>query len=482
MPADLDALVRALRARNFEVLYSVGIAPPTSIRESYSASDEVGALTGLDALEAHEAIEQGNIILDSLTLEQAEQACERLAAADGQASRSFARAHLYAYLPEHQERAGQTCERLTVDGETLELARNQVGLWERRNLGAVQALAIDEGDLLGAIDRQRASWAASGWREASSELEILHRLNARDEHLEARIRVAEADLLAHEAAVYGDWLLAQGDARGLVASAALSLDAARDDVERAERLDSLKRISAQHLTHMFGPVSSWGAMLWALSVHELRWMGPMVGSATFQCGQELENLLQLERMLAVPVCAGLRTLAIRSRFTGRHDLAAMVARSSCASSLRSLSLEVQKVSFMDVRFERLERLELRVDRLTIAGLSVPKLRWLGIEQDGPTIVHFDAPALEHFEWKLQHGLQHHHIATLLGLPAFARLRSLTLCSLRYSTPYSAGLAQMLARLPARHTLESIDLSGANLSTEARDELEVVRGGPRIILP
>jgi hypothetical protein len=50
-------------------------------------------------------------------------------------------------------------------------------------------------------------------------------------------------------------------------------------------------------------------------------------------------------------------------------------------------------------------------------------------------------------------------------------------------PYHVGLAPILARLPARRTLEQIDLRGATLALQARAELEVVRSKlPELLLP
>jgi hypothetical protein len=306
---------------------------------------------------------------------------------------------------------------------------------------------------------------------------------------------AEGEAIVPEAAVYGDWLLAQGDARGHVASGALSLDAASDDEERTRRAAALAEIVTEHAGHLFGPARS----LFDQHCMQLEWIGPMIASAklTEVSGSEFDHLLMLERLLGLPVCAGLRTLVLQSRFTEHHELGDLIAHSRCASSLRSLSLfGGPRVSFADARFERLEQLELFTTEVGIGALSAPSLRRFVLELRFPlgqlpvNLARFDAPALEHFEfgtmtydyWEQHEGPLHRMLGVVFEQPVFARLRSLTLRSLPSSLPYGAGLAQMLARLPARHTLERIDLREANLAPEARAELDAVRGGPQLLLP
>jgi hypothetical protein len=485
-----DSLAKALRARGFELFVAVRVASP--IERKISVIKEVRALTGVGLKQAKDAVEQEQIILESLAPDQAERVSERLAAAGAHSARLLARAHLYAFLPEHPRRGAQICERLTVVGHTLELARGQIGAWSEtveRSVGHGELGELGQlGQLLMAIDQQCASWAAAGWCEAGTELELLRRVSARDEQLEARMRDAEGEALVHEAAVYGDWLQAQGDPRGWVASAALSLEAAVDDTQRAQRTAGLEQIVAEHAVHLLGPAR---ALLGMSPRVRLGWSGPSI-TAVQLAGEavgELEHLVLLERLLALPACAGLRTLSLEPRFTEPVELADLLAHSPCASSLRSISVVgAVRMVFSDARFERLEQLELGGNELGIGTLSVPALRRLALEfryppdQLAPCFDKLDAPQLEHFEfatqvydfWDQNHGPLQRQLAIVLHLPVFARLRSLTLRSLSMSPPYYSGLAQVLTSLPARATLERIDLRGASFTPEARAELQAAR--------
>jgi hypothetical protein len=493
----LDPLSRALRERGFELFVAVRIASP--IESKISVIKEVRMLTGVGLKQAKDAVEQEQIILEALVPDQAERVSERLAAAGGHSALLLAHAHLYAFVPEHPRRGAQICERLTVVGHTLELARGQLGAWRE-----AQAMPVGDDELLAAVDRQRASWAAAGWYEAGSELEILRRVSAREPQLEARLGAAEGEALLHEAAVYGDWLLAQGDPRGLVASAALSLDAAVDDAERTQRSSALEQIVAEHAGHLFGParalVDAAPRPVWPDTAPRTRllWIGPSIAAVEL-AGElgDLDHPLLLERLLALPVCASLRTLVLEPRFAEHAELAELLAHSSCASSLRSIRIVgAKRVAFANARFERLEQLEIGANELDFAALSVPALRRLALELPRlmlklePCFVGLDAPQLEHFELATQvfdfseqrYGPLQRQIIAVLHSAAFARLRTLTLCSLPGSFPYDGALAQSLAQLPARRTLERIDLRAATLAPEARAELEAARAQlPELLL-
>jgi hypothetical protein len=493
----LDPLSMALRERGFELFFAVRIASP--IINKISVIKEVRMLTGLGLKQAKDAVEQEQVILEALAPDQAEHVSSRLAAAGGNSALLPARAHLYAFVPEHPRRGAQICERLTVVGHTLELARGQLGAWSE-----AQAIPIGDGELLAAVDRQRASWAAATWCEAGSELEILRRVSAREPQLEARLRDAEGDALMHEAAVYGDWLLAQGDPRGLVASAALSLDAAVDDAERTQRGSALEQIVAEHAVHLLGPARALldpapgPAERYSAS---LRWVGPNL--AAVELVGDCENVDQpvlLERLLALPACAGVRTLVLERGFAEHAQLAKLLAHSSCASSLRSIRIEgAKRMSFANAKFERLEQLDLSADELGFAALSVPMLRRLAVEfryrpWDAWNLElcfgGLDAPQLEHFEfaayvgetWEQPFEPLQQQLVAVLRSARFARLRTLTLRSPWGSLPYESGLAQSLAQLPARRTLERIDLREAGLEPEALAELEAARAQlPELLL-
>jgi ribosomal protein L7/L12 len=492
----LDPLAAALRARGFELFVAVRVASP--IERKISVIKEVRSLTGVGLKQAKDAVEQEQVILESLAPDQAERVSERLAAAGGHSALLLARAHLHAFRPDHPHRGAQICERLTVVGGTLALARGQIGAWVE-----TVDCTVGDGELLTAIDHQCAKWAAAGWCEAGSELELLRRVSARDEQLEAHMREAEGEALLLEAAVYGDWMQAQGDPRGLIASAALSLDAAVDEAQRAQRAAELAQIVAEHAVHVLGPARG----LLDMSGVQLGWCGPSIVAARLGAGEsaageataaELEQFVLLERLLSLPACADLRTLALEPRFSEHAELAELLARSPCASSLRSISVVgAVRATFTGASFERLEQLELAGNEIGVAGLSVPALRRLALElrhlpaQLEPRFVGLDAPQLEHFElatqvydyWDQNYGPLQQQLAAVLRAPAFAQLRSLTLRSLPGSLPYHVGLAPILARLPARRTLEQIDLRGATLALQARAELEVVRSKlPELLLP
>jgi hypothetical protein len=484
----LDPLTRALRERGFELFVAVRVASP--VQNKIGVIKEVRTLTGVGLKEAKDAVEQEQVILDALAPDQAERVSERLAAAGGHSALLLARGHLYAFMPDHPLRGSQTCERLTVVGHTLELSRGQLGKW-----GPAQMLPISDAELLAVIDRQRASWAAAGWLEAGSELEIVERVSERNEQLEARICAAEGDALVGEAAVYGDWLQSRGDPRGYVASSALALDAAPDGDARAQRAAQLAEVVAEHAAHLFGPVRP----LLALERMQLEWLGPMISSAALvaELGGDFEHMTLFERLLALPASVGIRRLAVGQRFAEYPAVGELLARSSCAASLRSLSVtHAARVSFVGARFERLEQLELSTQELAMTSLAVPALRRLTLDfrvlppKLEPCLAGLDAPMLEHFEfsayvhdyWDHHNGPLQSHLADVLRSPSFGQLRSLTLRSHEVSLPYQGGLARIFERLPARGTLERIDLRQAALSPQARAELEAARGSlPELLL-
>ena len=192
-----------------------------------------------------------------------------------------------------------------------------------------------------------------------------------------------------------------------------------------------------------------------------------------------------------------RKLSLALRFAEPASLGELLTRSSCASSLRILSVIMAgRVSFADARFERLEQLTLEAYEIHLAGLSAPSLRSLSVEfsmlptklescftgLDTPVLEHFQLTAHVHDYWDHHSGPLQSHLADTLHLPAFSRLRSLTLRTKEGSLPYHRGLAQLFARMPARPTLERIDLREAALGPEARAELEAARSSlPELLL-
>lgn len=482
-----DPVTQALRERGFELFVAVRVR--SRVEDKLNVVKAVRKLALLGLKEAVDAVEGNYALFPSLPCEQAERVIERLGASGARCTLPLRRARLYAYMPEHERRGTQTCERLTVDGQTLALAQGQLGNW-----GPDQVLPVPDGELLAAIDRQREIWASAGLCEVGSELEIVRRVSARDDQLEERFRAARADALVHEAAVYGDWLQSQGDPRGHVASCALSLDAAQDDAERAQRASALAEVVAEHAAHLFGPVRA----LFDQGM-QVEWMGPMLGKIELlrMTPNAFEQLAVLERLFELPVSAALRTLALSLRYAEDSTNASLVAKSSFTPSLRSLSLtEAIRLSFVDTHFERLEHLHVSAFHLEFTSLSAPALRRLSIDVRNlpdrleAALAGLAAPALEHFEfgafvddfWDQRHGPLHDRLADLMTLPLFARLRSLTLRSQEHARPYDAGLAQALAQLPARATLERIDLRKAALAPEARAELEAIRSSlPELLL-
>ncbi|WP_205633175.1 ribosomal protein L7/L12, partial [Enhygromyxa salina] len=222
----IGRLARALDSRGFERLVSVRVRAPA--RRKITTIKEVRILTGMGLKLAKDAVEQGQVILDAVPPGVAAHACERLGRFGATTSIEHAHAHLYAFAPHHERRGEQVCERLSVIGVELLCTRGQLGAWGHN-------VATRPGDgglhaLLEAIDQHRRRWAASGLVEAGSEIEILSRVGARAPKLEREMAESDQDsgALARAAAVYGDWLQAQGDPRGLVGAAALALADARD--------------------------------------------------------------------------------------------------------------------------------------------------------------------------------------------------------------------------------------------------------------
>lgn len=492
MTPTIGRLARALDARGFERFVSLRVHAP--VRRKVTTIKEVRALTGMGLRRAKDAVEQGHIILDAVSPTLAARACERLVRLGARPEVEHAHAHRYAFAPNHDRRGAQACERISVIGVELVCARGQLGAWGH-------SLASRPGDgeleaLLEAIDQQRERWAAAGLVEAGSENEILSRVSARELDLEAQMATAELedDALGGVAAVYGDWLQAKGDPRGLVGAAALALDAAPDPEHAQQRGRELRRLVDEHVSHLLGPARG------VVGHAKLRWVGPCIADAQLpkQGGNSHHANTLLERFLLLPITTSLHTLTLSGCYTQHLALGELLAGSSCAASLRALGLsELRRLTLRDAKFERLRELSLDALELEIEQVSMPALRSLRIVLRFPgdditsTFAGLDAPKLEHFEfgtetydyWDQYQGPLQRHLLATLQLPSFTKLRSLTLRSLGESLPYHTGLAQMLERIPAIATLERIDLSEAKIPSGVRAEFEARRAQlPNLLLP
>ncbi|PRQ09145.1 ribosomal protein L7/L12 [Enhygromyxa salina] len=489
----IGQLARALDARGFERFVSVRVQAPA--RRKITTIKEVRILTGMGLKLAKDAVEQGQIILDAVPPSLAAHACERLGRFGATTSIEHAHAHRYAFAPSHDRRGEQVCERLSVIGVELVCTRGHLGAWghnvaTRPGDGGLEAL-------LEAIDRQRHRWAVAGLVEAGSEVEILSRVSARDRALELEMAETEPEggALERTAAVYSDWLQAQGDPRGLVGAAALALDGAADPERAQQRSRELARVVDEHAPHLLGPARG------IIGHASLRWAGPNITDAqlpTRDASGPLHANTLLERFLLLPVAAGLRRLTLAGSFTQHPALGDLLAGSSCATSLRALDLsELRRLTLHDACFERLRELSLDALELELEQVSTPALNALRVVLRFPgdditsTFAGLDAPRLEHFEfgtqtydyWDEHQGPLQRHLLATLQLPCFAKLRSLTLRSLGESLPYHTGLAQMLERIPAIATLERIDLREARIASGVRAEFEARRAQlPGLLLP
>jgi hypothetical protein len=452
----------ALHEHGFALTYAVRITE-CNHRNQFQVTTTVLALTGWDDEDAEEAVEDNAIVVDGVDLPTAEYAAAKLQEAGAAVEISSRELRLYAFDPADSRRGNQPIERIRVVDLGFAFEHGQLGKWTPN---AVNPCKLD--DLTDAIDERRRAWASAGKHEAASELSILERLSARDPILEDRLRTSDGEARRRDAAVYGDWLQAQGDPRGLIAAAALAVEEA-EGVEpvRDERQRELDRLVTDHASHMFGPSHE------LMEAATRRWCGPVLDR--LRLGPEVTRA-RLAELLAAPACACLRSLGLIGRRENDATLSTVLAAAPCAPGLRELYIGSSGLVNPTLRgdaFVRLERLTLRAWS-TLGPARLPALRRLDVmlvprRPIVAAFVELDTPALDEFcfSFRPNDHWRQTNLFELLSLPGFARLRNLKI----RSGPLEIGFADLLARIPAIATLQCIDLRGVELSNDCRLELE-----------
>lgn len=472
---DWALITKALRQRGFEIAYNVRV---TGFGDrKISVIKAVRELTGWGLAVTKEAVESFATILGSLPLDAAERAAEELQAAGATVEIGADELHRFAYDPDHPLRGNQPIERVRVVARGIALERGKLGDW---TLAPIEPLDFDS--MLDAIDQHRRRWAAAGKHEAASEQEIHALTSARNRSLEARLRDSDSDeARTREAAVYGDWLQAHGDPRGLIAAASLSLTEVGEVAAlRDERQRELDRLVVTHSSHLFGPARE------TMDFARWTWHGPVLD--TLRVGLVHQPGLaprpptfsKLITLLGTPVCACLRSLALEGSTDRDLLLGDVLNATGLASSLHELRIGgAIALRLHGDAFTRLQSLTL-AGRFTLGPARLPSLRQLDLDivPIGPlreTVVELDTPALEEFSIRLNthdrydphYGLVLAALFELLSQPAFAKLRRLKLATV----PLEDGFAHLLPRIPAIATLDRIDLREATMSEACRAELE-----------
>jgi hypothetical protein len=455
-------LVEALRERGLKITLAVRIADPG--RTKIQVIRVVRELTRWGLGECKHAVDHCATIFTGVDLVQAETLAARLREAGASIDVGIDTPCFYEFDPADPRRGDQPLERLRVVDLGLTREHGRLGSWTP---GHPVAFGVQE--LLATIDEQQQALARAGKRHATSELEVLEQLSAREPTLEDRLRRSDAEARRREAVVYGDWLQAQGDPRGLLASVA------EDRVE-------LERLVDEHASHLFGPSRE------LLRGAAWTWCGPVLDTLTLLPDVKHERpqptCAQLAELLALPTCACLRVLALEQSIASDSALGEVLAAASCASGLRELRVDrADALALTGDSFELLERLTLR-GRVTLGPAKLPALRRLVVGLEVPlaplaaSFTGLEAPSLEHFGitvrahdyWDHNYGPMQTALFELLSQSSFARLRSLKVAA----GPLFVGFADLLARLPAIATLERIDLRHAEMNQDCRAELARLR--------
>lgn len=435
-------LAEALRERGFAARHRVRIAFIGS--RKIAVIKTVRELTGWGLKDSKDAVEGCATVLTGLDPEAAEQAATKLRKAGATIVIDLDELCLYGFDPADPRRGDQPLERIRIVDLGVALEHGRLGEWTP---SPSRTCNVDE--LLATVDAQHDAWARAGKQQETDELAILERLSARERTFEDRLRSSEGEVRLREAAVYGDWLQAQGDPRGLIAAVALTGDQ-----------PELARLCAEHESHLFGPTRD--------QLDPARWSfaGPVLDTLELgfdpQPSTELPSpsCARVRELLALPICACLRSLAVQRPIDHDVMLGKVLTEAACAPGLREL-----RISFA----QHLGPMKLPALRTLDVSLS------LSLAPLAASFVDLEAPALEHFSitvhsfdfWDQNFGSLQSNLRELLSQPSFARLRTLTL---RVSLLLS-GFADELARIPAISTLERIDLRDAEMTTECRSELE-----------
>jgi hypothetical protein len=476
----------ALRVRGFGVTHAVRLT--NSGPHKIMVIKTVRELTGWGLKDAKDAVDGLAQIVDGVDLQTAQHVAAKLREAGAAVELGIGELHLYAFDPADPRRGDQPIERIRVVERGLAFERGRLGEWTSEAI-----VPCELGQLPAAVDEHRQAWTRAGKLEAGSELSILERLSARDPTLEDRLRTSDGEARLREAAVYGDWLQAQGDPRGLIAAAALAVgEAGEVAAVRDERQRELERLEVDHASHTFGPARE------LMRVARWQWCGPVLDSLVLH-QRDREGILRppaacdrLAELLASPICACLRSLAVVGRLERDTILGEIVAAAPCASGLREL--HVSGDMNLTLRGDALARLE----TLTLHGrVTLGPARFLALRKLDVTLVplaplvaafvDLDTPALEDLKilveaddyWEQNYGPLQSNLFEVLSQPGFAKLRSLTIAG----GPFYVGFADLLARIPAIATLEHLDLHDAEMNSECRQQLERSRARlPGLLLP
>jgi len=492
-------LAAALQARGFGLTHDLVLTDPGP--RKIPVIKAVRALVWIGLKDAKDLVEGCGTVVHAVEHGIAAVAAAALVEAGAQTQTRLASATLVGFDPRDPAGAEQALERLRVDGRGLSLAvdRGVLGQW---SLAEPRGFATDA-ELIAAIDRRLAAWAEAGRRGVARELDVLDSFTARDPATEERLRSNTATERLDEAEVYGDWLQVRGDIRGRLAALTLARPSPAADAE-------LGLLVHDHAAALFGPARD------LLAGAQLGWLGPILDTLELPLeAHQRAGPDALTELLELPICACLRALTIAHPFADFQALAPLIAASPCAPGLRALIFHGPPVRVAvgssdpaawrtcklalpeDVcaRFERLERLELWGANVGLGPARLPALRELCLDTRLLHRHHYgelsglELPRLEQLELHVSSTDDDRStlatlamtVIELLRVPAFARLRVLSLVS--DSVPLGAGFAAELAQLPVAATLERLDLRRAVLDPLAEAELRAARGLlPGLLLP
>ncbi|HLT34787.1 MAG TPA: ribosomal protein L7/L12 [Enhygromyxa sp.] len=460
---DFAKLAEGLRERGFGVTHAVRVAEYG--RWKIATIKTTRELTGWGLVEAKHAVETHAAIVSGVTLEAAERAATKLRNAGAEVELVVDELHLYGFDPADPRRGDQPLERIRVVELGVAFDHGRLGAW---TLGLAVPCELDE--LLASIDERLHAWARARKRQATSERDVFEQLIVREPNFEDRLRTRDDEARRREAAVYGDWLQAQGDPRGSIAAVALAADEAE-----------LDRLVSEHRSHLFGP------SLGLAAPAKTTWLGPVLDTLVIRQEQAepIPSDESVAELLATPACACLRSLMIDRMIERDETLGDALAAAACAPGLRELRVKnARALTLRGDSFARLEALTLS-GRLTLGPITLPALRSLHVIIELPLaplascFVDIEAPGLEHFAisvrshdfWDQNFGPLQSDLCELLSQPSFARLRTLAIVG----GPLYAGFAASLARIPAIATLEQIDLQHLAMNDDCRAELERHRG-------
>ncbi|HVH98052.1 MAG TPA: hypothetical protein VM869_05065 [Enhygromyxa sp.] len=372
----------------------------------------------------------------------------------------------YVFDPKHPRRTEQIIARLQVEDSTLLVERGvclrEWELVERRALASPRAARS-------ALEARLADASARGLAIETDDVSVIGRLSARHPELEGLLAAVQLDspdgreLLQ----VYADFLQAEGDPRGMLASLQLrNLDA--------------RPWFAEHMTWCFGRFTplvqrsnkDQGKLISA------RWFGGWithlwlyVASGRFADAPAPE----LSDVLRLPACASLRRLMAPSqRLPDAPEL-------SCRASLRWLWTAGFSTSALTLgELPRLEHLSLSRCPRSL-DVRAPNLRSLGFTDAGlPAIAELldsgSVGPLERLECELpREDVDTAELRALLRHGALASLRAISLSrrQRRYyesKLPLRESVLELLCADPLLLRLELRDFTGLTLQGEQRERL------------